>query len=121
MRVFGLLSVALATAGACACSRELNSAPPGVTAHQSAAADSEYFVAWGNSPVFGQRSYWLEYASGKLKVRGELSGAAFLARGGVFRFRSTAGVAHAVKSCREPGAENESSEAEDCATTDGAR
>ena len=77
MRVFGLLSLALATAGACACSREVNSAPPGVTEHQPAAADSEYFVAWGDSPVFGQRSYWLEYASGKLKVRGELSGAAF--------------------------------------------
>jgi len=69
-------------------------------------------VAWGESPEFGLRSYWLEYASGKLKVRGEFSGAAFLARGGVYRFRPTAGVAHAVKTCPEAGSESEPPDAD---------
>jgi hypothetical protein len=105
--LLGLFSVVLATAGACACSREVNSTSSRVTARQPAVADLEYFVAWGDSPEFGLRSYWLEYASGKLKVRGEFSGAAFLARGGVYRFRRTAGVAHAVKTCPEAGTESE--------------
>ena len=107
-----LLWVVLATAGISACSREPNSAPSAGTARQLAAADSEYFVAWGDSPKLGQRSYWLEYASGQLKVRGEFSGATFLASGGVYRFRSTAGVAHVVKTCPEPGAESEPSDSD---------